>query len=165
MNIRAFKTGDEDGVAALITDFRVALAEMRGLAPEPDPEAAAKELANYRGKGFPIFVAETGAGELVGYLVSRVDGKVVWAESLYVSTRHRRRGVGSALYARAERLAEELGGETVYNWIHPVNDAIVSFLKGRGYSVLNLIEVRRPRRGEELKRKITVGPHEFDEGS
>jgi len=53
-------------------------------------------------------------------------------------------------------------GDTVYNWIHSDNPAIVSFLRKRGYRVLNLIETRRPRRNEKLTRRIQVGEYEFD---
>lgn len=79
-----------------------------------------------------------------------------------MSSKYRCRGIGSALYVEAERLAQEFGGDIVYNWIHPNNDRIISFLKKRGYNVLNLIEVRRARPGEETAQKIKVGKHEFD---
>ena len=54
------------------------------------------------------------------------------------------------------------GGDTVYNWIRPDNRVIVSFLRKRGYKVLNLIEIRRPRRNEKLTSRIQVGECEFD---
>jgi hypothetical protein len=38
---------------------------------------------------------------------------------------------------------------------------IIGFLQQRGYQVLNLIELRRPRTGEELTGKIQVGVNEF----
>ncbi len=75
---------------------------------------------------------------------------------------YRRKGIGTALYEKAEEIAESLGSDTVYNWVHPNNDAIISFLKKRGYGVLNLIELRRKWKGEEPKMKIRVGRHEFD---
>ena len=101
------------------------------------------------------------SGELLGYLVCRVDGEVVWAESLYVRETCRRLGVGSALYAQAEQLAQSLGGGTPYNWVDPDNEKIIRFLQ-RGYNVLNLIELRRPDAGEELSKKVRVGNHEFE---
>lgn len=36
------------------------------------------------------------------------------------------------------------------------------FLRKRGYTVLNLIEVRKPYKDEMLTQTITVGDHEFD---
>jgi len=125
-------------------------------------EAARKELSEYERKGYPVYVAQVDGTEIVGYLVCRVDGNVVWAESLFVMPEHRRRRIGSALYAQAEALTAELGGETVYNWVDPDNDAMIELLVGRGYNVLNLIELRRARHGEQPERKIKVGKHEFD---
>ena len=108
-----------------------------------------------------MFVAETEDHHIVGYLVCRVDGKTVWAESLFVLPEHRRHGIGSQLYAEAERLAADVGASTVYNWVHPQNRTIVSFLKRRGYDVLNLLELRRAGPEEEADRTITVGSEEF----
>jgi hypothetical protein len=66
------------------------------------------------------------------------------------------------IYKEAEKIAEELGSDTVYNWVHPNNDKIINFLKRKGYDVLNLIEVRKPRPGEQNKHKIKVDKHEFN---
>lgn len=161
MTVRPAQPDDEPRIVALIAEFRASLAELRGRPAAPAP-AAENELAEYRRKGYPIFVAEVSDAGIVGYLVCRVDGNVVWAESLYVRPECRRRGAGSALYAEAERLAESLGGHTVYNWVHPTNDAIIGFLRKRGYSVLNLVELRRPRPGERPAGSLPVGKHEFD---
>ncbi|MCD6541474.1 GNAT family N-acetyltransferase [Candidatus Bipolaricaulota bacterium] len=158
--VRPFGSGDEEALAGMIASFRAELARFRGKDVEPDLASAREELAEFREKGYPIYVAEL-EGRLVGYLVLRVEGDVVWAEQLYVEPGFRRRGVGSALYAKAEELCEKLGGDTVYNWVHPNNHVIIAFLKKRGYTVLNLIELRRPWPGEEPSRKIRVDTHEF----
>jgi ribosomal protein S18 acetylase RimI-like enzyme len=98
-------------------------------------------------------------------MVCRIEGDVVWAESLFVLPVWRRRGVGTELYAEAEGMAERLGGATVYNWVHPNNDGVIGFLRKRGYTVLNLIELRRPLPGEELGQGIAVGKNRFGYGS
>ena len=162
MKIRPIHVGDELELVPLIADFRVSLAQLRGKTCEADLDAAGAELAEYFVKDFPLYAAENDAGTLVGYLVCRVDGDVVWAESLYVTPQYRRQGVGAALYAQAERLAQKLGGDTLYNWVDPNNDTIIGFLRKRGYSVLNLIELRRPYPGEEMGQKISVGTNKFD---
>jgi ribosomal protein S18 acetylase RimI-like enzyme len=141
---------------------------LRGQERQLDLAAARQELAEYQEKYYPIYVAEgdaanpSEASSLIGYLVCRVEGDVVWAESLYVTPQCRRQGIGSALYAEAEHLAQELGGDAPYNWVDPHNDKIIAFLQRRGYNVLNLIELRRARPGEETRQKIRVGAHEFE---
>ncbi len=162
MHIRPIHPQDTASLIQLIAEFRLSLAELRGKAGELELDAAQDELAEYQHKDFPIWVALGEAGELLGYMVCRVDGEVVWAESLYVRPADRRQGVGSALYAQAEQLAQELGGGTPYNWVDPDNEKIIRFLQKRGYNVLNLIELRRPDAGEQLSKKVRVGNHEFE---
>jgi ribosomal protein S18 acetylase RimI-like enzyme len=162
MNVRPVRPDDKDALVPLIAQFRVALAQLREKNPAIDLGAAGAELADYLRQDFPIFVAEDHSGKLMGYLVCRTAGAVVWAESLFVSPDARRRGIGNALYRQAEALAERLGGGTVYNWVHPNNDGIISFLQARGYNVLNLIEIRRPSPGEQPSQRINVGTHIFD---
>ncbi len=162
MRTRVATPTDREHVITLIACFRVELALFRNVIREPDPAAAEQELAEYDSAGYPVYIAEDPDCRIAGYLVCRVDGDVVWAESLFVLPAFRRKGVGAALYAEAERLAEERGGYTLYNWIHPNNDAIIMFLKKRGYSVLNLIELRRARPGETTTQQLSVGRHEFD---
>jgi ribosomal protein S18 acetylase RimI-like enzyme len=145
----------------LIGAFRVTLAELRGNPKKLDLDAAEEELVAYQTKGYPIYVAEVDGAGVVGYLVCRVDGNVVWAESLYVGTKFRRRGIAGALYAQAEALAQDLDGGSPYNWVDPENDAVIQFLQARGYDVLNLVELRRPREGETLSHNVRVGAHKF----
>ena len=161
MQIRPVNQYDEPALIQLIACFRVALAGLRGQEKQPDLAAAEQELMDYRDKNYPIFIAEV-SGSLVGYLVCRVDGDVIWAESLYVEPANRRCGIASLLYAEAEQLAEQLGGDAPYNWVDPTNSAIVGLLAKRGYNVLNLLELRRPYPGEQLSHTIRVGSHEFN---
>ena len=162
MQIRKARTDDEKQLIRLIAEFRVTLARLRGRTSKPNLEAARRELTEYQSQVYPVFVAESDDSKIVGYLICRVDGDVVWAEQLFVLPEYRREGVGSALYSQAERLCQEVGGDTVYTWVHPNNNTIISFLQKRGYSVLNLIELRRAWPGEEPNQKIRVGDHEFD---
>ncbi len=157
-----FKTPqDNPTLIFLIAQFRTALAQLRGKETTPDLEAAKEELNEYLQKENPIFVAEMN-GDLLGYLVCRVDGDVVWVESLYVKPAFRRQGIASSLYAKAEQLALQLGGDAPYNWVDPNNTPIISFLAKRGYNVLNLLELRRPYPDETLTHTIKVGPYTFN---
>lgn len=150
-----------DALAQMAALFRVELRGYKGILSEPDPEDGREELEEYLRAGFPVFAALVD-GEYAGYLVCRVDGEVVWAESLFVREEYRRRGVASALHDRAEKLAAAYGSDTVYNYVHPNNHRMIEFLKKRGYTVLNLIELRKPHRDETPAQRITVGAHEFD---
>jgi L-amino acid N-acyltransferase YncA len=78
VKIRPACPGDEEALIPLVGEFRVALAQFRGIAREMNLEAAKKELAGYQGGNFPIFVAENDDGKIAGYLVCRVDGDVVF---------------------------------------------------------------------------------------
>ena len=97
-----------------------------------------------------------------GYMVCRIQDDVVWVESIYVKEKYRRLSVATALHDKAEKIAEVYGNETVYNYVHPNNHRMIDFLKKRGYTVLNLIEIRKPYKGERLTQTITVGEHKFD---
>ncbi len=160
--VRKYELNDEHQVVQLIAEFRLALNALKQSGVLPNNDSARQELHEYLDKGFPIFVAEDDKNKVLGHMVCRVDEDVVWAESLYVPPRARWRGIGSLLCSEAERLAESLGGDTVYNWINPNNSAIIPFLRKRGYNVLNLVEIRRPRKGERLTTKVQVGEYEFD---
>lgn len=161
MEIRKYNIKDDQQVIQLIAEFRVELSKLKALDVKLDLVSAKEELHEYRRKEYPMFVAAD-TGTISGYLICRVDEDVVWAESLYVAPAFRRKGIASNLHAKAESLAKRLGGDTVYYWIHPNNDAIITFLRKHGYSVLNLIEIRGRWKGEVLSGKMQVGTHEFD---
>ena len=148
-------------LAPLTAGFRVALKGYKGIHAEPDEADAADELREYFAAGWPVFAARLD-GTLCGYLVCRVEEPCVWVESLYVLPAYRRRGAASALFRRAEALAASYGEDTVYNFVHPNNDGVIAFLRSMGYSVLNLIEIRKPWAGEALTTEIRVGKHTFD---
>jgi ribosomal protein S18 acetylase RimI-like enzyme len=162
VRVRRYETEDAHQVVRLVVEFRLTLSGLKPQGGPPDYGSARQELDEYLAKGFPVFIAEDEERKIVGYMVCRVDEDVVWVESLYVSECARRQGIGSALYSEAEHLADSLGGDTVYNWVHPNNHVVISFLKKRGYNVLNLVEIRRPRKGERLGSRIQVGAHKFD---
>jgi ribosomal protein S18 acetylase RimI-like enzyme len=162
LKIRLAQSEDEQNLIWLIAAFRVGLAELRGKARPMDLAAARDKLVEYTAKNLSIFVAEDDQSSLAGYLVCRVDGDVVWVEFLFTAPEYRRQGVGSALHAEAECLAQERGSSFPYNWVDPNNDPIIRFLQNRGYNVLNLIELRRPYPGEELTQQIKVGSHVFE---
>lgn len=150
-----------DQSAPLVAGFRVELKALKGIPSTPSLSQGKAEYLEYLDAGYPIFLAKEG-NTLTGYLVCRVEDTTVWVESLYVAPAHRRNGIASALYGRAEQYAQTLGGDTLYNYVHPNNDKIIAFLQKHGYSVLNLIELRRAYPGECPSSKVQVGPYLFD---
>jgi GNAT superfamily N-acetyltransferase len=162
MRIRIQTENDEEELIGLVGRFRIQLAQLKGIDKELDLKAAQEELDYYQQKKFPIFVAENKEHNLIGYHVCRVEDEVIWSESLYVVPEERRKGIGSALYEKGEILVKEIGGYTLYNWVHPNNDLSIHFLKKKGYDVLNLIEIRKKRLNEKFTQEISVGKHRFN---
>ncbi len=160
-NIERMQEAAIPEIAPLVARFRVTLKAFKGIAASPNEDEGASELREYLESGFPVFTARK-EGKYCGYLVCRVEEPCVWVESIYVLPEFRRQGVASALFAKAEALAASYGENTVYNYVHPNNDGIIGFLKSRGYTVLNLIELRKPNPGEKLTRIIQVDEHQFD---
>lgn len=148
-------------LAEMAALFRVELRSYKGILSKPNVEAGREEIQEYLSSGFPVFAALVD-GKYAGYLVCRIDCGVVWVESLFVREAYRRHGVATALYAKSEEIAASCGDDTVYNYVHPNNHRMIAFLRKRGYTVLNLIEIRKPHSGEKLTQKIFVGTHGFD---
>ena len=162
MKIREVKLNDiNDELAEMVALFRVELRSYKGIASIPNIEAGKEEMEEYLLTKFPVFVALVD-GNYAGYMVCRIQDDIVWVESVYVKEEYRHLGIATALHDKAEKLAEAYGNETVYNYVHPNNHRMIEFLRKRGYTVLNLIEIRKPYKGEKLTQAITVGEHEFD---
>lgn len=150
-----------DRLAPLVADFRVTLNGYRGIASRPRVEAAREEIKEFLDVGFPIFAVEDG-GELAGYAVCRMDEPCLWVEHLYVREAYRRKGVATLLFEKAEEIARAMGEDTVFNFVHPNNTGMIAFLRSKGYTVLNMIEIRKPYPGERLTTTIPVGDAVFD---
>ena len=150
-----------DNLAQMVALFRVELRSYKGIVSKPNVDAGRKEMEEYLAAGFPVFAAIVD-GEYAGYVVCRVDSEVVWVESIFVKDEYRRQGIASALHSKAEEIAAFYGDDTVYNYVHPNNHRMIAFLRKRGYTVLNLIEIRKPYQGEQPTQTICVGEHEFD---
>ena len=150
-----------DNLAQMVALFRVELRSYKGIVSKPNVDAGREEMEEYLAAGFPVFAAIVD-GEYAGYVVCRVDSEVVWVESIFVKDEYRRQGIASALHSKAEEIAAFYGDDTVYNYVQPNNHRMIAFLRKRGYTVLNLIEIRKPYQGEQPTQTICVGEHEFD---
>lgn len=148
-------------LAPLVADFRVVLKTYKGLHSAPHLENALEEVQEFLNSKHPIFVA-LDQKQTVGYIVCRVNDGLVWVEQLYVCPSHRRQGVASLLFEKAEGLSSKMGEETVFNFVHPNNTGMIQFLRAKGYTVLNLIEIRKPYKNEALDTTIHVNDQIFD---
>ena len=147
-------------VATLLANFRVVLRKFKNEITEPDVKDAKDELNYYLEKKYPLYLAIKD-NKVVGYILLRVDG-VVWVEHIYVLDEYRRQGIASMLYQKGEEYSKNYCGETLFNYVHPNNDVMINFLRKNGYDVLNLIEIRKPFKGEKTSTKIKIGNNEFD---
>lgn len=161
MNILKIDENNIEKIASLVADFRVELCSYKGIETKPDIEAGKEDLLYFLKAQYPVFAAEDN-GEIVGYLVCRIEDEVLWVEHIYVCSHYRRKGVASLLFEKAEEIADSIGQETVFNYVHPNNDGMIQFLRSKGYTVLNLIEIRKPYKGEKMKTTIKVNNNTFD---
>ncbi len=161
MKLIRIEKNDADRLAPLVADFRVTLNGYRGIVSQPKAEAAKEEIVEFLDAGFPVFALEDGS-DLAGYMVCRIDAPCLWVEHLFVREAYRRKGAATLLFEKAEEMARAMGEETVFNFVHPNNPGMIGFLRSKGYTVLNMIEIRKPYPGEKLKTTIPVGDAVFD---
>ena len=160
MKVIEFQEKYFEQTCKLLADFRVTLRAFKNIKSEPDIDSARQELKWAIDDKWPIYLVEEN-NNIVGYMLLRIDD-CVWVEHIYVTPSFRRKGVASLLYNKAEDVSKSIGGDTVYNFVHPNNDGMMSFLRSKGYTVLNLVEVRKPYKDEMLNKKYKIGNNEFD---
>lgn len=150
-----------EDAAPLVADFRVELNSYKGIKSQPVIQEGKEDLLYFLKSQYPVFIAEED-GKAVGYLVCRIEDEVLWVEHIFVSCDYRRKGIASLLFQKAEEIAQSMGQETVFNYVHPNNDKMIEFLRSKGYTVLNLIEIRKPYKEEKISTTIKVDKHTFD---
>ena len=161
MELIRIRAKDADRLAPLAAAFRVQLKAYKGIRSQPDIAAAKNEILEFLNSGFPVFAVEDNAA-LAGYIVCRIEEPCLWAEHLFVREDYRRKSVATMLFSKAEELAASMGENTVYNFVHPNNEGMIRFLRSKGYTVLNMIEIRKPYEGEKLTASIHVEKEVFD---
>lgn len=160
MNVIPYDPKYDDDISDLIALFRVHLRRFKNEETELDIEAAKQELRYAITDHYPIYIIIEGE-KPIAYMMLRIDG-CVFVEQIYAKEGYRRLGAATLLYEQAEKVAHELGEDTLYNFVHPNNDAMMGFLRSKGYSVLNLVEVRKPYKNETLSTEYTIGNNKFD---
>ena len=161
MNIVKVDETNAEKVVPLIAAFRVTLQSYKNIHSEPDDKSAKEEVFEFLEKDYPIYAIEQN-DEFIGYIVCRIEEPCLWVEHIYVMDEYRRCGAASMLFGKAEEIAESMGEDTVYNFVHPNNEDMISFLRSKGYTVLNMLEIRKSYKGEELSTTIHVDENTFD---
>ena len=154
-------TEDVDRIAPLVAAFRIQLKSYKGIRSQLNVEAGKEEILDFLNSDFPVFAVEDNDA-LVGYIVCRIDEPCLWVEHIFVKEDCRRRGIATMLFHKAEEIAASMGEDTVYNFVHPNNDNMIQFLRAKGYTVLNMIEIRKPYEGEKRTTTIHVEKEAFD---
>ncbi len=154
-------TEDVDRIAPLVAAFRIQLKSYKGIRSQLNVEAGKEEILDFLNSDFPVFAVEDN-NALAGYIVCRIDEPCLWVEHIFVKEDCRRRGIATMLFHKAEEIAASMGEDTVYNFVHPNNDNMIQFLRSNGYTVLNMIEIRKPYKGEKLTTTIHVEKEAFD---
>lgn len=152
---------DVDRIAPLVAAFRIQLKSYKGIKSQLNIEAGKEEILDFLNSDFPVFAVKEN-DDFVGYIVCRIDEPCLWVEQIYVQENLRRKGIASMLFRKAEEIAASMGENTVYNFVHPNNVHMILFLRSKGYTVLNLIEIRKPYEGEKLTTTIRVDQEVFD---
>lgn len=161
MELRKVETKDAERLAPLVAAFRVQLKSYKSIKSQPNVQAAKEEIIDFMKAGFPVYAVEDNDA-FVGYIVCRIDEPCLWVEHIFVREDYRRKGVATMLFSKAEEIAMSMGEDTVYNFVHPNNDNMIQFLRSKGYTVLNMIEIRKPYKGEQPETTIHVEKEAFD---
>lgn len=161
MELRKVETKDAERLAPLVAAFRVQLKSYKSIKSQPNVQAAKEEIIDFMKAGFPVHAVEDNDA-FVGYIVCRIDEPCLWVEHIFVREDYRRKGVATMLFSKAEEIAMSMGEDTVYNFVHPNNDNMIQFLRSKGYTVLNMIEIRKPYKGEQPETTIHVEKEAFD---
>lgn len=158
--IQPYTEDHRSAIKELIRQFRIETALLKARDVQPSDQDLENELNDYLKNGYSILLAFE-EGECAGFLVLRSLDGVWWVDTLFTVQKWRRKGIASALYAEAEKQCQDSEADNLFVWVHPNNHRMLSFLKSRGYDVLNLIEVRKPWNNERLSRTYSFDDSEL----
>ncbi len=161
MELLRISMNDAEGIAPLAAAFRAQLKAYKGIQSPPDTEAGKEEISEFLEAGFPVYAVKDD-DVFAGYIVCRIDAPCLWVEHIFVREDYRRKGIATMLFSKAEEIAASMGEDTVYNFVHPNNEGMIQFLRAKGYTVLNMLEIRKPYKWETLTTTIHVEKEAFD---
>jgi GNAT superfamily N-acetyltransferase len=119
---------------------------------------ATQEAESYFTNNRKVFIYKID-DKLAGYSVLKIEDKVCWLDWIFVKPEYRGTDTASKLFDFSEKIAEEIGSEQLYVWVHPDNQRMLKFLKKKGYDVLNLMEVKKKK--AQTSYSISIFGNEF----
>ena len=137
MAIRPFRDSDE---AALVALWR----RSNFLRPWNDPH---KDIERKRRVRDDLFLVGEIAGEIVASAMAGYDGHRGWIYYLAVDPAHRRRGLGRAIMAEAERLLVEAGCPKINLQVRALNAEGIEFYSRLGFAIDEVVSL-----GKRLER-------------
>ncbi len=132
--IRPFASADEAGVIALWRECGL-------VRPQNDP---AKAIARKLKVNPELFLVALGTdGSIAGSVMIGYEGRRGWINYLGVAPAARRRGLGQALMAEAEKRLRAIGCPKINLQVRPDNAGVIKFYEQLGYSVEGVISMGR----------------------
>ncbi|MDD4157557.1 MAG: GNAT family N-acetyltransferase [Candidatus Cloacimonetes bacterium] len=139
----------------LIYDFRHELAILKNKGINYTKENAIEEVKDYLITPYELYYISINE-KTVAYLVLKIFDDTVWIEQLFTLKEHRRKHLAQKMIDLATKKAETLGKNTAFVNVHPNNEKMLKFLANQGYTVLNLLEIRKSYPNEKIQTKITI---------
>jgi len=132
VTIRRLREGDEDAAVRVVEEVKFRMDEIVGRSV--DPAYMRGFLADDRHYLVAAYVEDEPVGMLLGYRLSRLDGRppMMFVWELGVVEHHRRRGIGRALVEEAKRLGNEDGCRSMLIPTETSNEAAMALYRSAG---------------------------------
>ncbi len=124
MNIRPFKTSDQDAVIQLWVDCELVV-------PQNDPK---KDIERKLKVNPELFLVGELDGEIISTCMAGYEGHRGWINYLAVSPDLQRNGYARAIMSRAEQLLAEVGCPKINLQVRSTNTKVIDFYKSIGFS-------------------------------
>ena len=134
MNIRAFAPADEPAVVELWRRCDL-------VRPQNDPHKDIRRKLHVQPHLFLVATVDGNDAAVVGTVMAGYEGHRGWVNYLAVCPTHRRRGVGRALMAEAERLLRDAGCPKINLQVRSTNAAVLDFYRAIGFAVDDVISM------------------------
>ncbi len=147
-DFRAYTRGDRGSLVDMIREF---FDHHRSLAGREDPmgvEKAESILQRWLDGPDDQLLVYVDSAEPVGFVRLREEAGVCWLEDMAVSSQHRGRGYGRQMVEALGVHLQERGQNSIYAPVMPANTRALEFYVECGFTILNMVELRKDLDGE-----------------